>query len=145
MSKRSLYLVGALTGALLWSVAAQAAPGQTTGNVNMQSNRHTAYQVTAQTPAPGVVDIAWRRHEPRRHVYRYFNPAPSAYYDEYPYDDPGSYDDSGPLFGGFGFGFSHHGNDFGHGFGGGQGGMGGGHGFGGGGMGGHGGGGGGRR
>ena len=34
MINKSLYLTSALAGALLWSAAAQAAPGETTGNAN---------------------------------------------------------------------------------------------------------------
>ena len=130
MFRKSLYLASALTGALLWSVAAQAAPGQAIGNVNMR---------TAQSPAGAVVDIAGRRIEHRRPIYRHYGENPYAYYNPYAYDDFN--DDGGAYFGGFGRhgGFGDHGGGFGGGFGhgggghGGGGGMGGGHGGGGGG------------
>ena len=85
MFRNSLYMAGALTGALLWSVAAQAAPGQAIGNVNMRSGPGTVYPVIAQNPAGAVVDIAGRRIEHRRPIYRYYDEAPYAYYNEYPY------------------------------------------------------------
>ena len=140
MFRKSLYLASALTGALLWSVAAQAAPGQAIGNINVRSGPGIAYPVIAQSPAGAVVDIAGRRDaKPRRPIYPYYDEDPYAYYNDDPYAYPDYYDyndDDGAYFGGFGHGgFGGHGGGFGGGFGGhgGGGGMGGGHGGGGGG------------
>ena len=57
MINKSLYLTGALAGALVWSAAAQAAPGETTGNVSMRSGPGTSYAVIGKIPAGASVDI----------------------------------------------------------------------------------------
>jgi hypothetical protein len=152
MSAKYLTLAGALAGALVWSAAAQAAPGQTTKTVNLRSGPSTSYAVIARLPAGAAVDIGscrnwceltygqstgWVR---ANSVVAVYNSAPYAYYDQPYYDEPydGFFTDNGPFFGGF----HHHHGGFDDGGGdrfGGHGGMGGGsHG------GGHGGGGGGR-
>ena len=130
MFRKSLYLAGALTGALLWSVAAQAAPGAATGNVNMRSGSGTAYPVIAQVPAGAALDIgtcsSWCEVNyggrmgyvsanyvsasagPSANAYAYYDdyyPSYDDYYD-YPYAD-GYFDDEGPFF--FGHGFHDHG------------------------------------
>lgn len=159
MLRKSLYLSGALAGALLYSTAALAAPGHATGNVNMRSGPGTSYPVIAQIPAGAALDIGncggWCQityagrsgYVSASYVTAARSaPAPYAYYQPYDYDEyyPGSvfyYDDNGPFFG-FGGHFSHyfhgglgHGHG-GYGHGGGHGWGGGGHGWSGGGTGG---------
>ena len=157
MVRKSLYFASALAGALVWSVAAQAAPGQTTGSVNMRTGPGTAYPVIAQIPAGAPVDIGncggWcelnyagrsgyvsanfvaTRNAPAPSYadpnYAYYDYAP-AYFDDY-YNDDGFFGDGFGFHGGHhfhgGFGGGHgFGGGGGHGFGGGGGGHGGGHG-----------------
>lgn len=57
MLTKSLYMAGAIAGTLLWSAAAQAAPGETTGTVNMRAGPGTAYAVIGKIPACAPVNI----------------------------------------------------------------------------------------
>lgn len=57
MFTKSLYIVGTLAGALVWSAAAYAAPGETTGTVNLRAGPGTAYAVIGRIPAGAPVNI----------------------------------------------------------------------------------------
>jgi uncharacterized protein YraI len=57
MFGKYLTLAGALAEALVWSAAAQAAPGETTGNVIMRSGPGAAYAVVGRIPAGAPVNI----------------------------------------------------------------------------------------
>jgi uncharacterized protein YraI len=157
MSAKYLSLAGAaLAGALVWSAAAQAAPGQTTQTVNMRSGPAASYAIIGRLPAGAPVNIVTCRNwceltngrstgwVSANSVVAEYGSAPYSYNSEPSLNgiSDGFDADNGP----WGDGFHHHHDGFGDG--GGDGHLGGGHdGFGGGhdgGGGGHGGGGGGR-
>lgn len=57
MIHRSLYAVGALSAALLWSGAAAADPGNVTGNVNMRAGPGTQFSVITTIPAGAPIEV----------------------------------------------------------------------------------------
>src|SRR6187455_746553 len=57
MFGKYLIVTGALAGAMVWSAAALAAPGETTGTVNLRSGPGTAYAVIGRIPAGAQVNI----------------------------------------------------------------------------------------
>ena len=57
MHNRLLYAAGALAGALVWSAAAQAVPGEATGDVNMRTGPGTQYQKIATIPGGAPIDV----------------------------------------------------------------------------------------
>jgi uncharacterized membrane protein YgcG len=143
MFTKSLYIVGALAGTLVWSAAAQAAPGETTGTVNLRAGPGTAYAVIGKIPAGAPVNIVnCRRWCELAYGGREGYVSPNAVLAEYapaPYAFPGEpsfngisdgFDvDNGPWGNGFHHHHDGHGDGGGHDhLGGGHGGFGGGHG-----------------
>ncbi len=57
MVNRSLLAAGALGGAVLWSAAALASPGNALGNVNMRTGPGTQYSVITTIPAGAPVEV----------------------------------------------------------------------------------------
>jgi hypothetical protein len=135
MIPKSLYMIGALAGALIWSAAAQAAPGEATQTALMRSGPSTAYPVIARIPAGAAVDIlgcsAWCSLEygGRDGYVRAGTVVSVAAPPVYSWPDDEYFDDNGPPFdGGFFFGLHGHHDHHGGGHDGGHGGHDGGHG-----------------
>jgi uncharacterized protein YraI len=57
MFQRSIYAASALSAALLWSAAADAAPGNVTDSVNMRTGPSTQYPVITTITAGAPVEV----------------------------------------------------------------------------------------